>query len=113
MIGGKILVVGGYESEEYIQRVSYYLNSKIGEIQKNDGYRRQSDDRKNIMIQLNIADDYFKAKKQVEILEDHVAARDREIFDLKHNLIEMQRKLDELKKKGKQAGTSAAETAGT
>lgn len=97
MIGGKILMVCGYESEEYIQRVSYYLNTKIGEIQKNDGYRRQPDDRKNIMIQLNIADDYFKARKQVEILEDHVAARDKEIFDLKHKLMDMQRKLDELK----------------
>ena len=54
---------------------------------------------KNILMQLNIADDYFKAKKQVEILEDHIAARDKEIFDLKHNLMDMQRKLDELKKK--------------
>lgn len=99
MIDGKILVVSGYESEEYMQRVSYYLNTKIGEVKKSEKFRRQSEDRKNIMIQLNIADDYFKAKKQVEILEDHVAARDKEIFDLKHNLIDMQRKLDELKKK--------------
>ena len=99
VIDGKILVISGYESEEYIQRVSYYINSKRAEFKKMDSYRRQSDDRKNILMQLNIADDYFKAKKQVEILEDHIAARDKEIFDLKHNLMDMQRKLDELKKK--------------
>lgn len=99
MIDGKMLTVGGYESEEYIQRVSMYVNSKLSEFKKIDGYRRQSDDLKNILMQLNIADDYFKAKKQVEILEDHIAARDKEIFDLKHNLMDMQRKLDELKKK--------------
>ena len=99
VIDGKILVISGYESEEYIQRVSYYTNSKLAEFKKMDSYRRQSDDRKNILMQLNIADDYFKAKKQVEILEDHIAARDKEIFDLKHNLMDMQRKLDELKKK--------------
>ncbi|MFR8172345.1 MAG: cell division protein ZapA [Marvinbryantia sp.] len=99
VIDGKILVISGYESEEYIQRVSYYINSKLAEFKKMDSYRRQSDDRKNILMQLNIADDYFKAKKQVEILEDHIAARDKEIFDLKHNLMDMQRKLDELKKK--------------
>ena len=98
VIDGKILVISGYESEEYIQRVSYYINSKLAEFKKMDSYRRQSDDRKNILMQLNIADDYFKAKKQVEILEDHIAARDTEIFDLKHNLMDMQRKLDELKK---------------
>ena len=99
VIDGKILVISGYESEEYIQRVSYYINSKLAEFKKMDSYRRQSDDRKNILMQLNIADDYFKAKKQVEILEDHIAARDKEIFDLKHNLMDMQRKLDELKKR--------------
>ena len=99
VIDGKILVISGYESEEFIQRVSYYINSKLAEFKKMDSYRRQSDDRKNILMQLNIADDYFKAKKQVEILEDHIAARDKEIFDLKHNLMDMQRKLDELKKK--------------
>ncbi len=99
VIDGKLLIVSGYESEEYIQRVSYYLNTKLAEFKKLDGYRRQSEDRKNILMQLNIADDYFKAKKQVEILEDHVAARDKEIFDLKHELMDMQRKLDELQKK--------------
>lgn len=98
MIGGKILMVGGYESEEYMQRVSYYLNNKLAEVQKNESFRKQTDDRKNIMIQLNIADDYFKAKKQVEVLEDHVAARDKELFDLKHQMMDMQRKLDDLRK---------------
>ncbi len=99
MIDGKLLTVSGYESEEYIQRVSMYVNGKLSEFKKIDGYRRQSEDMKNILMQLNIADDYFKAKKQVEILEDHIAARDKEIFDLKHNLMDMQRRLDELKKK--------------
>ena len=99
VIDGKLLVISGYESEEYIQRISYYLNSKLGEFKKLDSYRRQSEERKNILLQLNIADDYFKAKKQVEILEDHINARDKEIFDLKHNLMDMQRKLDELQKK--------------
>ena len=99
VIDGKPLVISGYESEEYIQRISFYLNSKLSEFKKIENYRRQSEDRKNILMQLNIADDYFKAKKQVEILEDHVAARDKEIFDLKHNLMDMQRKLDELQKK--------------
>lgn len=101
VIDGKLLTVSGYESPEYIQQVSCYLNGKLAEFQKLDGYRRQSDDRKSILIQLNIADDYFKAKKQVDILEDHIDARDQEIFNLKHTLMDMQRKLDELKKKEK------------
>lgn len=99
VINGQIFVISGYESEEYIQKVGYYLNSKLTEIQKLDSYKRQSNDMKSIMVQLNIADDYFKARKQAEVLEDGIASRDREIFDLKHSLIDMQRQLDDLKKK--------------
>ena len=99
VINGKIVVISGYESEEYIQKVGYYLSNKLTEIQKLDSYRRQSNDMKSILVQLNIADDYFKAKKQAEVLEDGIASRDKEIFDLKHSLIDMQRQLDDLKKK--------------
>ena len=98
VINGKIYKISGYESEEYIQKVGYYLDSKLTEMQKLDSYRRQSNDTKNILVQLNIADDYFKAKKQVDVLEEGISARDKEIFELKHNLIDLQRKYDELKK---------------
>ena len=98
VINGKIYKISGYESEEYIQKVGYYLDSKLTEMQKLDSYRRQSNDNKNILVQLNIADDYFKAKKQADVLEEGISARDKEIFELKHNLIDLQRKYDELKK---------------
>ena len=98
VINGKIYKISGYESEEYIQKVGYYLDSKLTEMQKLDSYRRQSNDTKNILVQLNIADDYFKAKKQAYVLEEGISARDKEIFELKHNLIDLQRKYDELKK---------------
>lgn len=98
VINGKIYKISGYESEEYIQKVGYYLDSKLTEMQKLDSYRRQSNDTKNILVQLNIADDYFKAKKQADVLEEGISARDKEIFELKHNLIDLQRKYDELKK---------------
>lgn len=98
VIGGKVFKISGYESEEYIQRVGYYLNSKLTEIQKLDSYRKQSSEMKNLVVQLNLADDYFKAKKQAEVLEEGIASRDKEIFELKHSLIDLQRRLDETKK---------------
>lgn len=98
LINGQIFVISGYESEEYIQKVAHYINSKLTEFHKLDSYRRQSNEKKSLIAQLNIADDYFKAKKQVEVLEESIAARDKEIFDLKHSLIDMQRKIDEIKK---------------
>ena len=99
LIGGKIVKLSGYESAEYLQKIASYINGKINEFNELDGFKRQSLDYRNLLIELNIADDYFKAKKQAEVLEDGIASRDKEIFDLKHSLIDMQRQLDDLKKK--------------
>ena len=32
LIGGKIVTLSGYESEEYLQKVANYMNSKLTEL---------------------------------------------------------------------------------
>ena len=93
IIGGKVLTLRGSESEEYLQRVAAYINGKIAEYSKIDSYIRQSADLQAILLELNIADDYFKAKKQVEILQEELDGKDKELYDAKHNLITTQIKL--------------------
>ena len=41
LIGGKVFTLSGFESEEYLQRVSTYLNHKLEECSSSDGYRKQ------------------------------------------------------------------------
>lgn len=98
IIGGKIFTLSGYESEEYLQRVASYINSKIEEYSKLDGFRRQPLDTQNVLLQLNIADDYFKAKKQISMLEEEISAKEKEMYDLKHELIAAQIKLENTEK---------------
>lgn len=90
IIGGKVYTLSGYEGEEYLQRVATYINSKINEFDSIEVFRRFPADMKATLIQLNIADDYFKAKAQVEKLEQDIELKDREIYNLKHDLISNQ-----------------------
>ncbi|MBP5152123.1 MAG: cell division protein ZapA [Lachnospiraceae bacterium] len=101
IIGGKVLNLSGYESEEYLQKVAAYINSKINEYGKVESFRRAPVETQNLLLQLNIADDYFKAKKQISLLEDEISAKERELYDLKHELIASQIKLDNSEKTGK------------
>ena len=101
IIGGKVLNLSGYESEEYLQKVAAYINSKINEYGKVESFRRAPVETQNLLLQLNIADDYFKAKKQISLLEDEISAKERELYDLKHELIASQIKLDNSEKSGK------------
>lgn len=87
IIGGKVYTLSGYESEEYLQRVAAYMNNKMNEFNGMEELRRLSGDMKATLLQLNIADDYFKAKAQAEKLEQELEQKDKEIYDLKHDLI--------------------------
>ncbi|NBH81822.1 cell division protein ZapA [bacterium C-53] len=98
LIGGKVFTLSGYESEEYLQRVAAYINSKMAEYNKVDGFKRQPFDMQSVLLQLNIADDYFKAKKQIEALESDMEDRDKELYDIKHELITAQIKLESMEK---------------
>ena len=89
LIGGKVFTLSGFESEEYLQKVSTYLNHKIDECSSSEGYRKQSAETRS-----NIADDYFKARKQGGTLESDIEAKDKEMYDLKHELISVQIKLE-------------------
>jgi cell division protein ZapA len=93
-IGGKVFTLSGYESEEYLQKVASYINNKMSEYSKLESYTRQTSDVRNILLLLNIADDYFKAKEKISSLEEDLHTKEKELYDLKHELISAQMKLE-------------------
>ena len=98
IIGGKMYTLSGYEGEEYLQRVASYINNKINEFNEIEEVRRFSVDMKAALVELNIADDFFKAKDRIEKLEQDLEVKEKEIYDLKHELIAMQIKMESREK---------------
>lgn len=98
IIGGKVFTLSGYESEEYLQKVASYINNKINEYGKIDSFRKLPMDTQNVLLQLNIADDYFKAKQQISLLEEELKDKDTDIHDLKRELVAAQIKLENTEK---------------
>lgn len=96
LIGGKVYTMSGYEEEEYLQKVAAYINNKISEYNTRDDFRRFPADMKATLVELNIADDYFKAKALVEKMENDIAEKDKELYDLKHDRISEQIKIETL-----------------
>ena len=71
IINNKQYTISGYESEEYLQ----------------DGYKHLDEKHKNLMLQINLADEYYKMVEKKEDLEKEIEERNKEIFELKHELI--------------------------
>ena len=91
--------LGGYESEEYFQKVASYINNKIAELSEMPGYTRQPVETKHTLLSLNVTDDYFKAKKQAEIFEQDLQQKDQEMYELKHELIALRNEIRRKRKK--------------
>ena len=98
IIGGNVFTLSGYESEEYLQKVASYINSKIAEYARVESFRRQNVEQQHILLELNITDDYFKAKKQIALLEEEALSREKELYDLKHELVAAQIKMENIEK---------------
>ncbi len=97
-IGGKVYTLMGYESEEYLQRVAAYINTKLSEYQKSDTFRRLPVETQNVLTLLNIADDFFKAREQLDQVSADLEKRDKETYDLKHDLVVHMTKMEALEK---------------
>jgi cell division protein ZapA len=96
LINGKIYTISGYESKEYLQKVASYLNQIEEEITGIEGYRRLSAEEKHLLKNMNLADSYFKACDEREALEQEKEQMDKEIYSLKHDLVDARMEKDKL-----------------
>lgn len=103
IINNKKYTLSGFESDEYMQKIASYINSKYAQFRLVEQFRHLDADMKNVLLEINIADDYFKAKKQINEYETESENKSNEIFDMKHELITMQTRNEALSKELAQA----------
>jgi cell division protein ZapA len=94
VIDGSVIKLSSGDDEEYIQKVASYINGKISECKTSPSFKKQTRDMQDMIIKLNLADDYLKAKKRVEELEAELGAKNDEIYNLRHDTIALQIKAD-------------------
>lgn len=98
VIAGKIVSVSGEEDAAYMTEVAAFINDKLLEIRKTENYAKLSAEHKQILLGMNLADEYFREKKKNEILESELELKDKELYSLKHELINLQLDLEKLQK---------------
>jgi cell division protein ZapA len=98
VIAGKIISISGEEDAAYMTEVASFINDKLSELQKTDNYHKLSADQQQILLGMNLADEYFREKKRNQILESELELKDKELYSLKHELINLQLDLEKLQK---------------
>lgn len=90
LIDGRKYTICGFESDEYLQQIASYINRKFSEFKKKDYYRRLDLDLRNVLLAINIADDYYKAKKNAKEYKSENELKDKMILEMKHEIIDLQ-----------------------
>ena len=82
IINNKQYTISGYESEEYLQKIALFLNSRYAALAKEDGYKHLDEKHKNLMLQINLADEYYKMVEKKEDLENQPKFKLNEITNI-------------------------------
>lgn len=94
LIDGRVYSISGQENEEYLQRVARFVNDTIQEVRKLPGYKRLDDEYQALLLNLNLADAYFKQKEALDKLSEEAEEKERELYNLKHDMVSTQMKLE-------------------
>ena len=94
IIAGRVLTLRGYETAEYTQKVANYINKKLDECKTTVSFRSQNKEMQMLLVALNIADDYMKIHEKLAEVETLIKDKDKEIYNLKHDIVTTQSRLD-------------------
>ena len=96
IIDGKVFRLSGFEEEAYLQQIASYLNHKIEEIKEEIKGTHVKTDMRNLMVQINIADDLMKERALNEELENTLADCRKELAILRQEYAALQAKTEDL-----------------
>ena len=95
-LAGKSYTLGGQESSDYLKSIADYIEQKFADYCSNISFRTQPMDMQHVMLEVNIADDYFKCKEQLSVCARKLEEQTAEIERLKNNLVTMQVRYENL-----------------
>lgn len=101
VINGKNYNIAGYENVEYLHKIADYINKKQAELKAENGNNIINDSERNILMMINIADDYLKLREREEEMSYGYDDRQKEASDLKRELVNLRTSLDKLEKENK------------
>ena len=110
LIQGRKYTIGGFESDEYMQKIATYINHKYDECKEQEFYRHLDFERRSVLLAVNMADDYYKEKKKASEYRSENKNKDKAVVEMKHEFIDLQEKLKAAEEKNRQLADSLEKT---
>ncbi len=96
LINGKVYTISAMRALLTCRRLRHILTRWKEKVAVTEGYARLTADEKQLLKNMNLADVYFKADAARESLEKEKEQKDRELYSLKHDLIDAKMEKEKL-----------------
>lgn len=93
LIAGKVYSLKGADAE-HLQRVAALLNRKIIEVRNTPGYKNLDSEYKELLMNINLADEYFKVLDELDEYKEELDAKEGELYAARHELVSLKLKLE-------------------
>ena len=93
VIDGQVYRLSG-GSEAYLQKLASYVDGKIRELKSQPGYHKLSLEYRDILLALNITEEVFKLRNEIEEFNQGSRDREQEIYELKQEVVDRKMQLD-------------------
>ena len=93
VIDGKVYRLSG-GSDIYLQKLASYVDGKIRELKKQPGYNKLSTEYRDILLALNITEELFKLRDEIEVFNQDGRDRAQELYELKQQIVDRDMRLD-------------------
>ena len=84
--------------------MAQFVNEKIQEVRTLPGFKRLDEEYQTLLLNLNLADAYFKEKEEVTRLAEAAEEKERELYAVKHDMVSTQMKLEAALKQQEKLG---------
>ncbi|MGL4344294.1 MAG: cell division protein ZapA [Cellulosilyticaceae bacterium] len=97
IIGGNIYALQGEESGEHIQQVAAMIDKKIMALHQNPVSKKMSSSQIHMLAAINIADEFLKAQKELELYANELEKCNDENMALMERIEELGLEMTRLK----------------
>lgn len=99
IIEDKVYTISTDQDAAYVRRLAEYINEKMELLHRQPEYSKQPNGIRQMLVLMNMADDYCRMKQQAEEAKKRYEQQETEFYNMKREMVNMQLTMANMKKK--------------
>ncbi len=99
IIEDKVYTISTDQDAAYVRALAEYINEKMELLHRQSEYSKQPNGIRQMLVLMNMADDYCRMKQQAEEAQKRYEQQETEFYNMKREMVNMQMTMANMKKK--------------